>query len=49
MKTVKFEPKQKEEIIWTCPCGEQLFYVHINGNMECYNCGLKSLPPDEEE
>jgi hypothetical protein len=28
----------KEELIWSCNCGNQSFYVHSDGNIECVAC-----------
>jgi len=41
----KREEKREKELIWSCDCKGQesiLFFVHIDGAVECSFCGLKT-------
>jgi hypothetical protein len=32
--------EKKAEFVWECSCGSQLFYLHVDGTIECRSCKL---------
>lgn len=35
----RFRPK-KPDLVFECPCDGQLFYLNIDGSIECRNCKM---------
>jgi hypothetical protein len=36
---VEFKKKEKQELVWECPCGCQLFWLEDNG-ARCHKCNM---------
>lgn len=42
--------KEKSEIVWTCGCGNQLFYMLDTLRARCYGCNsIFTFDEDEDE
>jgi hypothetical protein len=50
---MKAKPIKKDELVWQCSCGEQEFWLHMGGEVQCTGChgihiGLTWVTTDEK-